>query len=183
MAFSAGEHVTRDGDIVDLVVAVDGGGYQLRALFLGKRFAVDMVRPELEGYRLATDADRERARAYARRFNDEESDEALSAWMHIKGGAAMKKRKLEQLSFSFEGGSASAPFSAGTGAKGERKRGKVRSVPGQVPAVASPPPRELAPQSVGRCRAGRETARQRARRAYGEASAEASRRAGRRAKT
>jgi hypothetical protein len=160
-----GDELTQSGALVERLIAVEPGRFTLRALYLDRRFATEIVRSDLADYRQALEADHDTARAYARRFNEDESDEALAAWMHKKGGGAMAKttrstmdqpvkRKREQLAFSFMAGPASAPFSAGTGAKGARKRAKLPAVPGQIPAVASPPPRAKSHLSIVRDRAG-----------------------------
>jgi hypothetical protein len=88
MTFKAGDVIARgDGDIVERVLCVpwasgnccwctNGGrdGWHLEALYLGKRFATQVVTSALDGARLATEADHEQAKRYAERFNNQDRD-------------------------------------------------------------------------------------------------------------
>lgn len=70
--YPVGSELTRGGGaIVDRLVGIAADGrFELRALYLGKRFATEMTVSDLARYRLAGPADHERARAYAASFEE-----------------------------------------------------------------------------------------------------------------
>jgi len=76
-----GDVVTsKRGEIVEWISGITPGehcelaGFALHSLYLGKQFVIDVVVPNLDGYRLATPADHETAKAYAKRFQDDDGE-------------------------------------------------------------------------------------------------------------
>ncbi len=61
--------------IVEALESVDGEGFRLFALYLGKRFARHNIVSDLDGYREATSGDHALAKVYAQRFNHQDAKE------------------------------------------------------------------------------------------------------------
>lgn len=65
--------------IIETVVAIEQSDgsvkYHLSALYLGKRFARELITEDAEGYILATTEDHDLAKAYAERFNRQDLEE------------------------------------------------------------------------------------------------------------
>lgn len=73
--FTVGDVVVRGRpDLVEEILDINERGYYCRALYLGKRFATDVVYEHLDDARLATPEDHEQARAYAEKFNSQDKD-------------------------------------------------------------------------------------------------------------